>query len=191
MNGNSKITLFGTALFDGDTIVGNLTGDKTRFLLMVRDEFERGFFTMQDPNRADLAIPIDVSSLKSPKINVTFIDQKPVIQVKIFLNGEILAVQSRVYYEYPQMKTILEKRFSKSLEKGIQDLADKCINLNVDAMKLGSHAVKKFLTIDEREEYEWNKNFSDTKVEVDVEFYIRRTGTQIYSNEINDSSGDN
>ena len=77
------------------------------------------------------------------------------------------------------------------MEKGIQDLADKCIDLNVDAMKLGSHAVKKFLTIDEWEEYEWNGNFSDVKVEVDVEFYMRRTGTQIYSNEINDSSGGN
>lgn len=58
--GKNKIELFGTALFDGGTMVGELSGDETRYMLMVRDEFERGFFTMKDPKEQEMIIALDV-----------------------------------------------------------------------------------------------------------------------------------
>ncbi|MEN6624224.1 MAG: Ger(x)C family spore germination C-terminal domain-containing protein, partial [Smithella sp.] len=62
--GDNKLELFGTALFDGDTMVGELNGDETRYLLMVRSEFRRGLFTVQDPKQPDVIIPLDVTSSK-------------------------------------------------------------------------------------------------------------------------------
>jgi spore germination protein KC len=187
--GENKIELFGTALFDGDTMVGELNGDETRYMLMVRGEFKRGFFTMQDPKKPEVIIPLDVKSAAKPEIKVTFADIKPVIHVKVGLDADILAVQSGINYEKPELKSLLEETFTQSIVEGINKVIEKCQGLNTDVFLFGDHASRSFLTIDELEDYNWNSRFKDAEITVEVEFAIRRTGTQIDNHTINDSEG--
>lgn len=42
--GENKTEFLGTAIFRGDKMVAELTGEETRYMLMARGEFERGFF---------------------------------------------------------------------------------------------------------------------------------------------------
>ena len=177
--GKNKIELFGTALFDGGTMVGELSGDETRYMLMVRDEFERGFFTMKDPKEQEMIIALDVRGPTKPKIKVTLDDTVPVIHLKMHLNADILAIQSGVNYEHPKLKVLLEKEFQQIIKNGIEKVVRKCQNLNADVFMFGDHAIKNFLTIDDLENYNWNSHFEDAKVTVEVKVAIRRTGTQI------------
>ncbi|MDI9476159.1 MAG: Ger(x)C family spore germination protein [Bacillota bacterium] len=177
--GKNKIELFGTALFDGGTMVGELSGDETRYMLMVRDEFERGFFTMKDPKEQEMIIALDVRGPTKPKIKVTLDDTVPVIHLKMHLNADILAIQSGVNYEHPKLKVLLEKEFQQIIKNGIEKVVRKCQNLNTDVFMFGDHAIKNFLTIDDLENYNWNSHFEDAKVTVEVKVAIRRTGTQI------------
>jgi len=187
--GENKIELFGTAVFDGDTMVGELSGDETRYMLMARGEFERGFFTMQDPQKPELIIPLDVKGSKKPEVRVTFDGAKPVIYLKVHLNADLLAVQSRIDYEKPELKILLEKEFQQIIKEGLEKVIAKCQGLNADVFLFGDNATKNFLTINDLESYNWNSHFKDAGVTVEVEFAIRRTGTQIDSSSIYNSEG--
>jgi spore germination protein KC len=160
-------------------MVGELSGDETRYMLMVRDEFERGFFTMKDPKEQEMIIALDVRGPTKPKIKVTLDDTVPVIHLKMHLNADILAIQSGVNYEHPKLKVLLEKEFQQIIKNGIEKVVRKCQNLNTDVFMFGDHAIKNFLTIDDLENYNWNSHFEDAKVTVEVKVAIRRTGTQI------------
>lgn len=189
--GKNKIELFGTALFDGGTMVGELSGDETRYMLMVRDEFERGFFTMKDPKEQEMIIALDVRGPTKPKLKITFDDTgRPVIHLKMHLNADILAIQSGINYEHPELKVLLEKEFQQIIKNGVEKVVRKCQNFNTDVFMFGDHATGNFLTISDLEDYNWNSHFEDAKVTVGVKVVIRRTGTQIDSYPIKSSEGD-
>ncbi len=188
--GENRIELFGTTLFDGSTMVGELNGDETRYMLMVRNEFERGFFTMKDPKESEMIIALDVRGPTKPKIKVVFDDTEPVVHLKMHLNADILAIQSGINYERPEMKVLLEKEFQKIIKNGVEKVIQKCQGLNTDVFMFGNHATRNFLTIKDLEDYNWNSHFEDAKVTVVVKVAIRRTGTQIESSPIKDSEGD-
>lgn len=158
-------------------------------MLMVRGDFERGDFTMQDPKKPEVIIPLDVKSAAEPEIKVAFADSKPVIHVKIRLNADLLAVQSMINYEQPELKSLLEETFKQSVVEGVNKVIEKCQGLNLDVFLFGEYAARSFLTIGELEDYNWNSRFKDAEITVQVEFDIRRTGKQIGSYPINDSEG--
>jgi len=189
--GDNKLELFGTALFKGDTMVSELNGDETRYLLMARGEFKRGLFTMQDPQRPEVIIPLDVTSSKKPEIRISFDGSMPVIKLKVELDADILAIQSGINYEQPELKSVLEDEFEITVLDGIASVIQKCQDLNIDVLKFGDAAAKSFLTIGDWESYNWNTHFKEATVTIEVKVTIRRTGTQIKSYPITGSEGEN
>lgn len=187
--GGSKVEFLGAAVFDGGKMVGELNGDETRALLMLRGEFERGYFAVKDPKESDTIITLDVRRQKKPNVKVQFQDGKPVIDVKIFLEGDFLAIQSTVDYEGKELKPLIENEFKKLIKEEIDKTIKKCQNLSTDVFKFGTVAAMHFLTIEEWEKYNWFKKFKDASVNTQVDFKIRRTGTMLKSSEIYSTEG--
>lgn len=178
-SGENKIELFGTALFDKDTMVGEFNGDETRYMLMARGEYKRGFFTIEDPKEPEVIIPLDVTAMKKPGVKITFDNARPVVNLKVYLDADILAIQSGINYEKAELMTLLEKKFQQIVKKGLERTIQKGQGLNTDVFKFGEYAKRKFLTIDELENYNWNSHFKDAEIRVKVKVTIRRTGTKI------------
>lgn len=182
--GQNQIELWGTAIFDGDKMVGELNGHETRLLLMLRGEFERGFITFYDPLKPELAIPLDFTEREKPKVKISFKNNKPVIEVFLKLDADILAIQSNIFYENPSMKELLENFSISFLEKDMATLIQKCLDAGVDPFMFGEFSAKEFLTIQELESYNWNNNFKEATVLLDLSVIIRRTGTFLRSSKI-------
>lgn len=187
--GASNVELFGTAVFNGGKMVGELNGDETRALLMVRGEFQRGFFAAKDPKKPDGTISMDIRRQKAPGIKVRFKDGKPFIDVKVFLEGDILGLQSTIDYESIELKPVMENVYIKLIKEQIDKTVKKCQKMDADVFKLGYAAAMHFLTVPEWEEYNWNKRFRDAEVNTQVYFKVRRTGTMISSAEFASSEG--
>ena len=187
--GGSKVEFLGTAVFDGGKMVGELNGDETRAMLMARGEFKRGFFAFQDPKKPDLLISMDIREQKGPKVKVRFQDGKPIVDLKVSLEGDILAIQSTIDYEDRKLKPILENEVKRLVKGRLDETIRKCQDLNSDVFRFGYVAAMKFSTIQQWEEYNWLKRFKDTEVNTEVEFTIRRTGTKVKSSEIFDIEG--
>jgi spore germination protein KC len=185
--GGNNFEFFGTALFDGDKMVGELNGIQTRMLLMTRGEFNRCAMSMQDPLNKKLRISIDTKQQKKPEIKVDISGQKPVVNVKIFLEGDLQNVQNPIEYESVKTKPIIEKNFKEDMRGYLDETIKICQNLNVDVFGFGEKAVGHFLTIQEWEAYNWLSRFKDAEINTEFEFTIRRTGTLLKTNPSRDS----
>lgn len=187
--GGSKIEYFGTALFDGDKMAGELNGDETRLMLIARGEFKRGFFTISDPKKPDLIVPLDIRQSRSPDVKIKFAGGKPVIHLKVQLEGDILAVQSRINYESPELKPVLENAFKQYIKSNLDKLMEKCKSMKTDIFNFGDVAAMHFNTIQEWDKYNWLKQFENAEVSTEVGFIIRRPGTMLRSSPIVTTKG--
>lgn len=189
-SGGNKFEFVGTALFDGDKMVGELNGDETRSLLMARGKFNNGSITIPDPKDPKRLITADVRQQKSPGIKIAFREGEPVINVKIFLEGDLQNVQSTIDYESEKLKPVLEDKFKAFIKDELDKTMDKCKGLNTDVFGFGEKAAMQFLTIQKWEEYNWIKHFKDAEVTTEVEFIIRRTGTMMKTNPTKTTEGE-
>ena len=188
-NSQNVIELFGAAVFDGDKMVGKLNGNETRLMQMANGEFEMGAFTMQDPKEPSLVVPFNVRQAKKPKVMIKFEGDKPIIHLKVSLEGDILAIQSRINYEQLELKPLLERAFEKQIKGGLDKLMEKSKGLKTDIFGFGQFAARHFLTIQKWEKYNWCNKFQNAEITTEVEFTIRRMGTQLKSSPITTSKG--
>jgi len=187
--GGAKLELFGAAVFDGDTMVGELTGEETRLTLMVRGEFRRGRMAVQDPKSPGFVVSLDVRQIGKPEVKVRFEDGNPIIDVRLNLAGDILAVQSRINYESRELKPVIEKKFENYIKTSLDKLMDKCKAMKADVFKFGYKASWRFPTIQEWEDYNWIARFDKAQVNTEVKFVIRRSGTMMRSSPIIGAKG--
>ncbi|HEX2924972.1 MAG TPA: Ger(x)C family spore germination protein [Ruminiclostridium sp.] len=181
-NEGNKTEFFGTALFNGGKMIGELNGDETRALLMLKGKYGSGSYPISDPSQPKLVDTIIIRQQKKPQIKITFKNGKPVINEKIFLEGDLQAVQSDTDFESPAKKPILEKVVKEFIKKELDKTISKCKSLNCDSFGFGEKASLHFLTIQRWEGYRWLDHFKDSEITVKVEFIIRRTGTLIKTN---------
>jgi spore germination protein KC len=187
--GGDKTEYIGTAVFDGDKMVGELNGDETRMMLIASGEFQRAFIPIEDPLEKDKPETFDVRQQKVPDISISFNGDKPVINLKVFLEGDLIALRSKINYESTELKPVLEKAFEHYIKTELDKTIDKCKKLNCDIFAFGREAVRNFSTIQEWESYNWKSHFKDAKVKAEVQFIIRRTGTLIKTNPFRKAGG--
>jgi spore germination protein KC len=183
--------VFGSAVLEGTKMIGELTGEETRILLMVRDEFKKADFSSKDPLKKNQMISLTVERARAPEIKVETKGERPVIHVRISLDGDVDSIFSTIDYERPQMKKILEEAFEDDIKTHLDALIEKCQKeFKSDVFGFGRAAVMHFLTIDEWEKYNWRKAFPEAKVITEVSFAIRRTGTLMKAEKLRPVVGD-
>lgn len=187
--GGGQIEIIGTALFDGDKMVGELNGDETRMMVVLRGELARFYFTLQDPLKPEFVVPLDVHQARQPQVKIRFEGDKPVIDVKLQLEGDILAIQSRINYESDKLKPMIEEAFEKYAKNEMDKLIKKCQSLKVDVFNFGKRASMHFGTIQEWEKYNWIGQFEKAQISTEVKFTVRRTGVMLRSSPIISTEG--
>ncbi|NLB79808.1 MAG: Ger(x)C family spore germination protein [Clostridiaceae bacterium] len=187
--GGPEVELFGSTVFDGDKMVGKLTGFETQMLLLVLGELKRASFSITDPEKPENTVPIDITEFDKTEINIDLKDGRPKIQVKLKMEGNIASIQSSMHYEAPEKMPIIEDAIEKYLVEGIERTFNKCKEFKTDVFNFGTTAVLQFWTIPEWEEYSWLSKFPESELEVEVDFTIRRTGKILKSEPIYSSEG--
>lgn len=187
--GLNKIELFGTAVFHGDKMIAELNGEETRLMQIAMGDFKTGFFTIEDPKDTSFAVALDIHQSKKPEVNISIENGIPIIHLKTELDGDILAIQSGTNYESPNLKPVLEAAFKKKINDGFDELMKKSKELKTDIFGFGKVAARQFPTIQEWENYNWIKQFQNSKITTEVKFTIKRTGTQLKTSPIKSMKG--
>jgi len=182
--------LMGTAVFNGDKMVGELSGTETAVMMIIRGDYRQNFWSIRDPLMEGYYIPLDIRMRKSPSIKVKRRGDKFEVSVKLRLEGNILAVQSGIDYEREQYRSILEN----SVEETITGIAGRVIKIaqqeyKSDVFGLGGYARRTFLLQDDWEKANWKRAFTDADIKVETEFHIRRAGLLYKANPIISSDG--
>lgn len=188
-DGVAKREYVGTAVFDGEKMVGNLDSFETRYFLMVTGKFEKGIITIEDNKEPGSAIPLDMRLGRPPQIKGYFENGKPVIDIYLQIESDIGAIQSRVDYEKVGMINDLNKQAEEHLLKNIKEVIKKTQQLNSDIFGFGHKLAGHFATIQEWEKYNWKSHYREAEVRVDVSVNVRRSGLMIHSAPIRNSKG--
>jgi spore germination protein KC len=175
--GAAKREFYGTAVFKGDKMVGYLSARQTRYLMMINGELKRAIVSFEDKNKPGNAIVVDERLGRKPKITASFENGNPVINVKLNIEGDLGAIQSRINYEYLNRIDELNNYLEESIKEGVKETIEKCQKeFGSDIFGFGYKFAGYFDTIQEFQEYNWFKHFPEAKVNVDVDFNVRRTG---------------
>jgi len=175
--GVNPAELMGTAVFRGDRMVGEIDGEETRLMLMLRGEFRRGFLTIPDPAGEDRIIVLDLRQPVSPQVKVEMIDGLPRITVLVSLEAEFLSIQSGINYESPELKQEIENEINKYVGEHAGELIEKSQReFRSDIFGFGQFARHLVSTWAEWEDLDWPELYPEAEVNLQVHTRIRRTG---------------
>lgn len=177
--GGPNVELLGGAAFRGEHMVGVLTGEEMRSILLLQGEFKRALYSIPDPKRKDLFVSMEVHQGRPYVVNVDLSGQRPKISVVVTLEGELLSIQSNRDYTEPGLQEELEDAAIRTIAEGMLTAIKKTQQWGTDVAGFGKHVVKQFGTVDQWEAYKWDERYPNAEISVGVRFTLRRFGKQM------------
>lgn len=166
----------GTAVFKQDKLVGRLTTQETRVLLMLQGDFQRGFVVVADPQLPDQAVNVLLRLGERPKIKARMADGQVTLEVELNLEAEISAIPSGINYETNDYRRQLEDKISQVITAEINALLYKTQALGSDVVGFGHHVRPLFGKYQEWRQADWEEMYRQAEIDVQVKTNIRRTG---------------
>lgn len=159
----------GCALFDRTKMVGTLTAEQTKALLLLGGQFVNGLFAVQDGQE------LYYLSL--------FQNEPPVITVDWNENGELtvhacLKTRGSLYVgDYPQKELRdISQIAEEYLEQLCRDTVSACQALGVEPFGFAGEAARHFAKIETWEQYDWPQRFAAARFDVEAECLLQPFG---------------
>ena len=178
--GDLKSELMGLAVFSGGKMVGELDGEESSHYLMVTGDYNYSFITIQDPQSETNFILLSTRLSQKPFQKVDIVDGNPLITSRVYLEADIVAIQSGINYEKSENISILERAAEEQIKQGIIRLFKKTAEeMNCDIFNFGRSIKHRFLTWEEWEKFGWLNRYKDASFDVEVALKVRRPGLMI------------
>lgn len=174
--GGNPVENLGTAIFKEDRLVDFLSGEETRALAIVLDLFGRGVISVEDPLLPHYAVDIIFRNGTSPEINVDISGEVPVIDIAVYLEGQIQNIPSGIAYEKPEYLSLLSAQLSNAIKAQIEKMLTHTQSHGADVVDFGYFIRHKFKTRNELMAYHWDERFRKAVFHVTVKNDIRRNG---------------
>ncbi len=176
--GGSPIEIIGTAIFKGGKMVGKLEGSENRVMAMLTGNFGRGFWAFPDPMAPGKNLALDIRSGAPPVMKMEFKKGRPVINVHLSLEAEILAIQSNIDYTRLDMLNKLELYTERFTVDYITKVIKKTQGMGTDIFGFGNKARHLVDTWPQWEKLNWEELYPKAEIKVTVAMSIRRIGLQ-------------
>lgn len=174
--GGANVEMLGAAAFRGQQMVGVLTGDEMRHLLMLQDKFRKALVAFKDPKNPELYVSVELSLGRPFQPQADLSGTRPRLFGTISLEAEILGIQSGTDYSEPELQGLLERAMAEQIQQQIIELVSKTQEWETDIVGFGRHLVSLFPTVAEWEAYDWLAKYPDAQFSIDVKLKLRRFG---------------
>ncbi len=174
--GEKLVSYNGLAIFRGDKLVGKLTNEETRMLVILRDEFHGGFIVLADPLDPRRFVNINVRLGSRPKIDVNMVDGHPAIAVDVYLEGDITAIPSGTNYEQDDYRELLEAQLSQVVKADMLKMLEYTKERGSDVAGFGLRMRTKVNTNKDFQNMDWFNLYQHSKFKVSVTTRLRRSG---------------
>lgn len=176
--GGNPLELAGTAVFRRDRLAGFLTIDETTALMALRGEMGKVYATVPDPEKAGEQVALRFHQENKPKYRVRIVQGRPVADVHLQLEGEILSVTGRSSYTGVADRRQLEQFIAGHLRRTVYlPLVRKLYReWGADPVGIGDLLRTQFPTFDAWMDYRWENQVWNVQADVTVDLYIRRFG---------------
>ncbi len=181
----SKSRQMGSAVFIRDNMVGELTGRETNYYLMVSGQLGAINYTLPDPNKKSNVpyrdyISIRLSQARKPEINIKVVDEKPIIKIKVSLEGDIISITGKEDYSTGERLTELEEYASDYIYEEVSSFLIKTRDeFKSDVCATGRSIKKKFLLWDDWMDFSWPEKYENAEFDLEVSVRVRRSGIMV------------
>ncbi|MBY0148007.1 Ger(x)C family spore germination protein [Neobacillus niacini] len=182
--GNKEIAFSGVAIFKGSNLVGKISTEQSFYLTLLTDKFKSGSIDIEINSDSSKLEPINrrlnkiVASLDSigSSSDIKLINKEKVeFDLNVNLTARLLEITSQISLGNPENIKLIEKEINKSMKKEIEKLIAYFQSKESDVVGLGEvykSSVRHSKLTDEK----WYKMLKEAKVNVNLDFTIRRTG---------------
>lgn len=176
--GGTDVEIMGTAVFRGGKMVGELNGDETTILNMLKGNYREALFALDDPLKPGMYIPLEISARQKPSIKVSLDSEGlPVLDVTVFLEGDFISIQSGLPYEKPSLTPLVEKSLEKVLARMAARFLEKAQNqFQADVAGFGNKARYLVATWQDWEKLNWPELYPEAKISIHFDLKMRRIG---------------
>ena len=152
-----KTATAGSAVFDGDRMVGILDGRHTMETMMVTDAFRSGEMQFTLPDGQPLRVTL--YRVRAPKIRAGAHEA----DVKLYLEADLIAPAS-----LPMQSAELKTFLAKEIESELSSVFSALQRAGSDAMGFGRFQAKRFQTAEAWESYDWKSDYRTLSVTFSV-----------------------
>jgi spore germination protein KC len=181
--GGDPVQMIGSAVFKNGRMIGKLTGEETRYALMLRRRALAHTIVASyvDPLNSKYRISVRLVRRGNTQIKVDVKQNPPVVNVNIPLICQVLSIPSLI--DYPR-DTHKQKVLKASLEEIMQSIAMQLVQktqreYQAEPFLWYNAARIKFWTLREFEAYHWEDRYRRAKVNVDFDIRMEMFGKQL------------
>lgn len=172
----NKGEVIGSAVFDGDKMVGILGGIETEIYSIIKGDYSYSYLTFYNEKTPDVPITVKMTPRKKSKFDIDIENKK--IDIEIFSEGDLYSLA----FDYNVENDV--ENFEKKIEDDITAACTKFLNefnakYNSDIFGFKEKSKSKFLTNEEYEKFKNEVNFDEFTINVKTDFKLRRTGLVI------------
>ncbi|MEW8977107.1 MAG: Ger(x)C family spore germination protein [Symbiobacterium sp.] len=174
--GGIPVEMIGAAAFRQSRMVGVLTAEETRALLMLQNRFQSAYAAFRDPRQPGQYVTLHLRRGRPTRIVLERLGERPAIRAEVILEAEVVAMPSGVDYSEPGAQEELERAVAGQLEETLQALIRKTQEWRVDVVGFGRYAIARFPTVQAWESYSWPERYPEAEVHTSVRVSLRRYG---------------
>ena len=164
----------GIAVFNGDKLVGELTGLDSICHAIVNNNLQQCTLSVPSPYESGKYLDLLLTSEKNTKSSVNMINSSALINVEIYLTGYGLSLNENITYSSEESIELLESYAKKYITDQIENYLYKTAKeYNSDICGFGRYAVKNYLTLADWYNANWLENYKDSFFNVTVNLTIK------------------
>lgn len=184
LSGEAPLQFLGAAVLHRGKLVQKLTGNETLAFSLLRDEFNRAYINVPDPEAPDQIIQMEISRIRRPEIKLKKEGLQIRGQVFVTVLGNPIGVESNRRYETPSKKSLLEQAVEKWIKQQCYGVFHKAQTAGTDIFGFGNYA--RWLAPDWEtwRKWDWGSSFQTMKLELAVKVHIDRPGLIIKKNAV-------
>lgn len=159
----------GIAVFKDDVYIGQLSEIDSICHLLVTNNVDSFVISVPMEQYPDNLIDLNVSPLIGSKITVDVSSDSPIISVSVLCEARILTIDKNANYEDSKVLDEISKKAEEFLKQNIETYLNKTSKeFNSDIAGFFNHATSNFLTIEQWENYNWDKKYENSRFNVNV-----------------------
>lgn len=176
-----------TAVFKGDRLIGWFDDKETRGLLWILGDVESGIIVVKSPEDESKKVALEIIKASS-KVKPDLIEGKPTMTVYVEEVGNLGEQMSAVNLATPEYFSELENRKAEVIKEEIDASLQKAQTLGVDVFKFGLEFHRKFPKEYQELEENWEKEFKEMTVNIEVKAKLNAFGLSDKPIEVNEEN---
>ncbi|MDY0323220.1 MAG: Ger(x)C family spore germination protein [Candidatus Carbobacillus sp.] len=183
VKGGDPAEMIGAAIIHKGKMIGTLTGEETRFTLLLGQNLRIAsyYVAFPDPDHKPWMISTRIKNEMPPTIDVDLKGKRPHITLTVPLYVEVLSIPSNVdYVADMRLQNKLARYLEQTMHKTFMDLVQKAQQTwKADIFNWYRFARSQFLTWSAYEAYDFEKRFQDAEVTLHVKLQMIDFGKQL------------